>query len=61
MTFTTSAAVDSAYDQTLVTAALNGTLLPHFRVAIEIMRSVARVQRPPGSFFPGLSFSGGHC
>jgi Biotin-protein ligase, N terminal len=30
MTFTTSAAVDNAYAQTLVTAALNGTSLPHF-------------------------------
>jgi hypothetical protein len=31
MTFTTSAAVDNAYAKTLVTAALNGTSLPHFR------------------------------
>jgi hypothetical protein len=30
MHFTTSAAVDNAYAQTLVTAALNGTSLPHF-------------------------------
>jgi hypothetical protein len=30
MTFTTSAAVDNAYAQALVTAALNGTSLPHF-------------------------------
>jgi glutamine amidotransferase-like uncharacterized protein len=30
MTFTTSAAVDNAYAQTLVTAALNGTSLPHY-------------------------------
>jgi Biotin-protein ligase, N terminal len=30
MTFTTSAAVDNAYAKTLVTAALNGTSLPHF-------------------------------
>ncbi len=30
MTFTTSAAVDNAYAQTLVTAALNGTSLAHF-------------------------------
>ena len=30
MTFTTSVAVDNAYAQTLVTAALNGTSLPHF-------------------------------
>ncbi len=30
MTFTTTAAVDNAYAQTLVTAALNGTSLPHF-------------------------------
>jgi|SRR5271166_1016512 len=30
MTFTTSAATDNAYAQTLVTAALNGTSLPHF-------------------------------
>lgn len=30
MTFTTSAAVDNAYAKTLVTAALNGTTLPHF-------------------------------
>lgn len=30
MTFTTSVAVDNAYAKTLVTAALNGTSLPHF-------------------------------
>jgi hypothetical protein len=30
LTFTTSAAVDNAYAGTLVTAALNGTSLPHF-------------------------------
>jgi hypothetical protein len=30
MTFTTSAAVDNAYAKTLVTAALNGTSLPHY-------------------------------
>lgn len=30
MSFTTSAAVDNAYAETLVTAALNGTSLPHF-------------------------------
>ncbi len=30
MTFTTSVAVDNAYAETLVTAALNGTSLPHF-------------------------------
>jgi glutamine amidotransferase-like uncharacterized protein len=30
MTFNTSVAVDNAYAQTLVTAALNGTSLPHF-------------------------------
>jgi hypothetical protein len=60
MTFTTSAA-KSAYDHTPITAALNGRSLPHFRVVIEIMRSVTRVQRPPGSFFSDLSFSGGHC
>jgi hypothetical protein len=30
MTFTTTAAVDNAYAQTLVTAALSGTSLPHF-------------------------------
>ena len=30
MNFTTSVAVDNAYAQTLVTAALNGTSLPHF-------------------------------
>jgi hypothetical protein len=30
MKFTTTAAVDNAYAQTLVTAALNGTSLPHF-------------------------------
>jgi glutamine amidotransferase-like uncharacterized protein len=30
MTFTTSVAVDNAYAATLVTAALNGTSLPHF-------------------------------
>lgn len=30
VTFTTSAAVDNAYAQTLVTAALNDTSLPHF-------------------------------
>jgi glutamine amidotransferase-like uncharacterized protein len=30
MKFTTTAAVDNAYAETLVTAALNGTSLPHF-------------------------------
>jgi len=30
MTFTTSVAVDNAYAETLVTAALNGTSLPHY-------------------------------
>jgi hypothetical protein len=30
MTFTTSVAADHAYAGTLVTAALNGTSLPHF-------------------------------
>jgi len=30
MTFTTTAAVDNAYAQTLLTAALNGTSLPHY-------------------------------
>jgi hypothetical protein len=60
MTFTTSAA-ESAYDQTPITAALNAHRYLKSEWVIEIMRSVARVQRPPGSFFSDLSFSGGHC